>query len=435
MKNDKALPMLDNAYSDYLMKKINRQALEKKVGILLEDISDSDKHFEVCVVANTGKDFFGMRIFPVINDLLDFSEDATNQKISFAEISKKWKSIKNWYVEVDNCVFDRVLGFTPQEITAFTLHELGHTVQSDEVVEQFYRAYQEAYMRMKVADKASLKVLYMLYTVPMAFSCLAHSWIGRNSGSGIEVYADRIVEDLGYGDHMISGLSKMIRVYGNPARDQNEIDKEIETSVKWANLNVGDLVKRKNTLKDSLHYQAIRENSPYLKALGIKLLTTLGFKLRENYTGTAVESVTLAILEDPKFAEKYNSDFDLKIFSLYERRITAAIESANNAIALEAHKIKKPPSQYDIDAIAVEVDRITNHHDRIYVLDLIYSQITDLETFSEMMEVDKSLERKYSATVASMLSQLEDMRKVVLKKHNFNNDYKLFVKYPEGYEG
>ena len=88
-----------------------------------------------------------------------------------------------------------------------------------------------------------------------------------------------------------------------------------------------------------------------------------------------------------------------------------------------------------MDTIYVEVDRIQNHADRRYVLDLIYHQEEKIQNFLELCDVNPELKGKYHGKMQSMLKELESMRQAVLAKRNFDKQYKVFVKYPAGYEG
>ena len=93
------------------------------------------------------------------------------------------------------------------------------------------------------------------------------------------------------------------------------------------------------------------------------------------------------------------------------------------------------PSQLDVDTLFVEVDRIENHADRRYVLDLIYYQEEKINHFMELCELNEALERKYKGKMQSMLRELQNMRNAVLAKRSFEKEYKVFVKCPVGYEG
>ena len=128
----------------------------------------------------------------------------------------------------------------------------------------------------------------------------------------------------------------------------------------------------------------------------------------------------------------------MKSFNSFQNRIQAVQNIAKAAIAEEAfgrNKKNEIPSQLDVDTISVEIDRMQNHADRRYLLDLIYHQEEKINHFLELCEMNKSLKSKYYDKMQSMLRELGSMRLIVLSKRSFDKQYKLFVRYPEGYEG
>lgn len=436
--NENAIKMIENCFSDYLMGKTKVDVLTDKLSKILSNytIKGENKNFLVEVVNKNQKEhFFGARIFPIVDDLDKVASSLVMDKQNFKDLSTIWKKIDKWYIELDYQIFDKSnLLFTPQELTALIFHEIGHVIYSDKPIERFYRAYRDAYMKLKVADKASLQVLYTLFTIPLAISCMPRSWFKKDQLINEEIFADSTLSKLNYGEHLESALGKIVHAYGSIQDDDNMTDNKIKNSVKWCNLNIIDMTKRQKKLKDDLFYNSIKSESGYMKALSYKLLNILGVELRENYTGAVVESSIDLLLTDD-FMSKYNSNFDIKIMGNLETRINATKESANRQIAMEAKSKLTIPSRYDIDAIFVEVDKISNHHDRIYVLDLIYNKIEELEKFKEIIEFDSSLKRKHFSNVEQMLEDLEKLRASVLAKRSFGGRYKLFVKVPEEYEG
>ena len=63
------------------------------------------------------------------------------------------------------------------------------------------------------------------------------------------------------------------------------------------------------------------------------------------------------------------------------------------------------------------------------------AQEEKIQKFMELCEYNNDLKKKYYGKMQSMLKELEDVRRGVLSKRNFDKNYKVFVKYPAGYEG
>lgn len=443
---EKALTLMDDSYNKYLVGDISQAEMCRNLAAALSSFpyDAGQKEFTVQVTSNkTGNEkFFGMRVYPDIEEMDDFCKDLVNEgdKIRFTDIVKKWKKIDKWFLEIDGTCFDRnQFNFNPKELTALTLHEIGHIIYSDKPIEGFYRAYQEVKARMNSSDKATQKLMYDIYMIPLTLACMQRRWVNGKNEVQLEIIADKTVVELGYGQYLLEALDKITRAIGS-LNSQNNQD-ELSSSMNWCQQNIADIMKRKEQLKDELYYRAVRTKSNYMKAMTIIILDKLGFKLRERYTGYVVEN-TIELLSDPEVMQKYMPIVDAMESAKFDKFYN--MMHSSNSIAMEAifNKRKKVkvelPSQYEIDAIAVEVDKITNHHDRIYVLDLIYEVLERINNFEEAISPDPSLVKKWSAKIRQMKDELEALRQAVLAKKTFATSYKFFVKLPEAasdYEG
>ena len=443
---EKALTLMDDSYNKYLVGDISQAEMCRNLAAALSSFpyDAGKKEFTVQVTSNkTGNEkFFGMRVYPDIEEMDDFCKDLVNEgdKIRFTDIVKKWKKIDKWFLEIDGTCFDRnQFNFNPKELTALTLHEIGHIIYSDKPIEGFYRAYQEVKARMNSSDKATQKLMYDIYMIPLTLACMQRRWVNGKNEVQLEIIADKTVVELGYGQYLLEALDKITRAIGS-LNSQNNQD-ELNSSMNWCQQNIADIMKRKEQLKDELYYRAVRTKSNYMKAMTIIILDKLGFKLRERYTGYVVEN-TIELLSDPEVMQKYMPIVDAMESAKFDKFYN--MMHSSNSIAMEAifNKRKKVkvelPSQYEIDAIAVEVDKITNHHDRIYVLDLIYEVLERINNFEEAISPDPSLVKKWSAKIKQMKDELEALRQAVLAKKTFATSYKFFVKLPEAasdYEG
>ena len=443
---EKALTLMDDSYNKYLVGDISQAEMCRNLAAALSSFpyDAGQKEFTVQVTSNkTGNEkFFGMRVYPDIEEMDNFCKDLVNEgdKIRFTDIVKKWKKIDKWFLEIDGTCFDRnQFNFNPKELTALTLHEIGHIIYSDKPIEGFYRAYQEVKARMNSADKATQKLMYDIYMIPLTLACMQRRWVNGKNEVQLEIIADKTVVELGYGQYLLEALDKITRAIGS-LNSQNNQD-ELSSSMNWCQQNIADIMKRKEQLKDELYYRAVRTKSNYMKAMTIIILDKLGFKLRERYTGYVVEN-TIELLSDPEVMQKYMPIVDAMESAKFDKFYN--MMHSSNSIAMEAifNKRKKVkvelPSQYEIDAIAVEVDKITNHHDRIYVLDLIYEVLERINNFEEAISPDPSLVKKWSAKIRQMKDELEALRQAVLAKKTFATSYKFFVKLPEAasdYEG
>ena len=434
--------MVDDIFANY-MDNHNKKSFEKDLKTLIDAFTN--KQFEIRIVdtsAHAREPFFGMRVFPLGEEMDEFCKELTEDNtVSISDMCNRWRSIEKWVIEVDDRIFDRMtINFNPQEMTAMLLHEVGHTIYADKTFEMFYRVYKECRIRLTSADKASSKLLYFLYSIPLTVMCGIRDWNLTNKDLKEEVFADQSVNKLGYEEYLVSAYNKIIKVYGETSGYSDDYRKEdtLKNSITWCNLNIHDLVYRKNKLKDKLYSTGIRTNSIYMQGLIRSIMDKLSLRKQERYTGSVVVESNLTIdFDDENFVLENNLIYDIKGFSNLTNRIRSVRERAENAVANEAFGKTKDqiPNQLDVDTIFVEVDRIENHADRRYVLDLIYNQEEKIEKFKETFKYNKDLKKKYSGKMESMLKELASMRQAVLNKRSFDKEYKVFVKYPAGYEG
>ena len=444
MLPNRAIELIENTFSDYMIGKINEKAFLSKLETALDNLPfNSEKSFSVNISKNKsmGKDFFGFNVFPEIDKLEDICNKIANEDVKFKDIVKRWRSIKEWEIVIDSLVFDRsFIAFNPKELTAMLLHEIGHVTQSDEPIEQFYRAYLESKSRLKNADKVSKKVLYILYTIPLAVACTSRRWVNDKNEIKLEISADKSLIETGYAEHLINAFDKIIKASGSINRSEDMNYKEIESNVEWANMNIVDVIKRRDKLKDSLYYKAIQTNSGYIQALCTRILNFLGVRMRERYTGAVAESCMLNELINGEITlETHVPFYDIKKFGQIEARIVReqnALEVANEAFFNKRKNSKvNIPDEYDLDRIFVAIDDIQNNYDKVYVLDLIYEQIEKLNDFEEAISMDETKSKKWAPKIEETRQRLATLRKTVLSKNIAKKEYKVFVKYPEGYEG
>lgn len=434
MEKNPVLKHITQLFSDYLMKNIQQDKFEDKLGKCLTILAKDKKEFQCSVIqVKTSEPFFVMQTFPYYENMDAFCKEVTEEPMNQKQMFGKWKELDHWYIEIDARCFDRnEISFTPDELTAMLLHEVGHSVYSDSIVERFYRAYRETYANMKSNEKDSMKVMYMLMMIPLATACISKPF---QKNIHEEIKADKYTASLGYKEAQRSALEKILKAYGN-ATMPNSIN-YIKSDIVWANLNTMDLTKRKTKLKDDLFLRCIRSGSGYMKKLSVIILQQLGINSHATYTGSAIES-SVELINQDGFIHNYKSDFDPAVLGSYERRLQAI--QTNYEVGMESilFNKKKPqlPTLYDIDALTVEIDRIENNHDRIFVLDLVYNlldKITDFESYYEVKDPN-TLKRRLSE-IESMRSALNNVRLQALAKKNFKKSYKLFVETPDGYDG
>ena len=120
--------------------------------------------------------------------------------------------------------------------------------------------------------------------------------------------------------------------------------------------------------------------------------------------------------------------------------VDAATEGLKDSFKRGMRKITgrppKLPAIEDVDLIFVDVDRVTCHSDRVWVLDKIANcerQIDEFESYYKLN--DNNVLNEYRSVIDRMRRRLDTAREEVLDKRSFKKEYRVYVEVPTGYEG
>lgn len=446
--NNNALT-IEEGFSKYLITG-SEKALYSYVKTGAEKLLSGYK-FDVHITNKDRKEpFFGMRVFPNAKLISSIAHDVVvSESNSLGDIYRRWKDISSWDIEIDAQMFDRHnINLNPKEMTAMLLHELGHVIISCEPVERFYRAYLECQYKASESTKVSQKTLYFIYSIPLSVACLQKTWIKRNEQNKVEIKADAYPIEMGYGEHLVSCLEKILKAQGSVLTDGNSdpghFDNELTENILWSNIVMNDfMVRRENATKKIMLRVSRRANNSYFQKVAANITQRLGAGVyQKNPNGTidawSYRPATEADFNLPtdEFAKTLEWGFAHEAQVLLRDSLTQHRNAYNVAMEgfLKNDFKRLIPTQYDIDLIAVEIDKIETQADRIYVLDLIHANMEKVTRCEELIEKHRDGKR-YAMQVATVKSQLETLRTNVLSKHKLGKDYKFFVRYPEGYEG
>lgn len=155
---------------------------------------------EVLYTRNTDKLFFGIRVYPVIdgNKALEIVGDSENT------IST------GYYLEYDSKLFDPMLYLSGEELTALTLHEVGHIAYDvgvyDEVKNAINMYFAKSGNSMNLKSSNGFKELLAyglkdsVYKIGSLFTKLNNT----------EIAADTFVVACGYGPQLESAMKKIV---------------------------------------------------------------------------------------------------------------------------------------------------------------------------------------------------------------------------------
>lgn len=157
---------------------------------------------DVIFTRNTDHLFFGMQVLPIFD---------MNTSIDILMTTKP-VTIKKYCIEIDSKLLQ--IGLTKEELTAVTLHEVGHIVIGDRSTKDVRAAIDTYFMNKDtlITLKNSAQYTQLLTFAIKDIIRKTSSFIYMNND---EVKADTFVVMCGYGDHLISALDKITsNVYG-----------------------------------------------------------------------------------------------------------------------------------------------------------------------------------------------------------------------------
>lgn len=425
---------IEAVIENYLNNEVYSDELAAQLSIAISaqfEVKDDERPVPIHVnFVQNKKEFFGCSVYPAISDeshnyVGDFCKQLVIQHASREELETFWGNIAEWQIDIDSKLFDRgTYCFNPDEITDIILHTLITVAFSTEVVDLVYDTFMNNYMQSTFTEKASMEVLYMLYEIPVMDACSFVNWIAISSD-------DPMLEKL---PKLGETLAKFIKASGNTALGTESTRfYKLDSVMNLMNLYAHDYIKRRNWLRDDVISRAMKTSSLFVRSVYLSILDTMGFQLRERYSGFAMEASS-EMFDEPEMLKTKDFYSDIK----KSRVLTAAYATipGKAKMAMEAFG-KKPmlPSDKEIDLLFIEIDRMENQLDRKYVLDKIFRLMDRITSFRDFYSDDERIIERYNTTINDQLSRLNKAREEVLNKRTFKKSYKVFVSSPDGYEG
>lgn len=370
-----------------------------------------DLQFNVTLVDNKSNQFFGMSIYPSRNLVDTLVDEILNKKSKSDAIEQLWAQNKKWYLEIDSLLLhDPTLNTNPAEMVAVLLHEIGHIVFSNSVPARINKVLRYELMKLSFNMKKLVKwkKSQALFSLVFAEACGSKSFSLRR-----ELDADKYVVKMGYGSNIADFIEKLLLANGNSMvdRTEREMEKDVRSITTWTLENIGELEYRKTKLRSMLQTEILKNPSVYVRNMVFNIKTKF-------FGGNDVNSYKEIVAEQYLIREHQTIVREglLDLFDKYGK----------------LKKIK----QSDIDIIEVEKGRISNEDDKIFVLDMIYDKLDEINAGLDLIAQKKS-DRVYVSKdkLVGFKNQLEKLRKETLEVKIKDKQYGLFIQYPEGYEG
>lgn len=417
----KILKDIENSFAD-IKRKDDVSGSIKSIKMALAKLKVDIK--EITIVPTQEGSFFGMSIFPP-QEVIDNIVNCMISKKPLSAYSEIWNSNKEWIIEIDEALlYDPQLNTNPAELTAALLHEIGHTVYSNSIPEKLHKVLSYTFLNLptdlKIMIKSNHAAFKSLFKPIVAQASLNLSYSIKK-----EMEADKYVVKMGYGEALESLLQKLLVRFGSET--VNNTDRELEQNLKiaaqWSRAQVSDLTIRKIFVRESINKITNRTHSPYIR------------ELFENINRKIFKGPTLAQVANRENRDKYVAECVNLPDETKGLVLKSVLESAKNSKFNKYGKLEKV-TQHDVDIISIQIDKIQNENDKIYLLDVIYDYLETLDLAVECLENGKKdAVQMSSIQIKSIRQELQELRKRVMDFKIVEKQYGVFIKYPVGYEG
>ena len=482
---------IESFTSSFMLKEMTDSEYEKNVADVLQSLSLGYAMDSPCMTngvkveimkksLSTMKVFdtpFGVRVFPFLSGFPTVIRYDSKDQWTLGALGDFCKIVSNiengetrenvvaayhngmpWVVEIDPALFDNTNGMNPSKIAALILMDFVNVVYSDTIPEMIFDAYTEVYLRPAIYEE-KIPPMFALYIVPTVNACINKNWLtigcpNEAKINNMAVSSDFAMDGLNtISRHLMDAVDTLTRMYGTKIIMSDKVKYEkVKADVEWAMMYSSNFYYNKNKLRDAVIEKGMLTNSQNIRILYIGMLNWLGFVLRLPKDHHMLGEIKPTIFDDPdimrtyKFGMNTNRVSALTMLNMnYQRHyvshpVDAATEGLKDSFKRGMRKITgrppKLPAIEDVDLIFVDVDRVTCHSDRVWVLDKIANcerQIDEFESYYKLN--DKNVLNEYRSVIDRMRRRLDTAREEVLDKRSFKKEYRVYVEVPTGYEG
>lgn len=369
-------------------------------------------------ILDNKKSFFGMCIYPSTGEIEMLTKammSAPNSKVKYNDLEKLHREFMmkaTMVVEIDSMLlYDSNLNASAGEVTAILLHEIGHIVASNSVINRMRRA--KEYMMTKF-DSNVRRLIGQMPMIDNLFGLVSLQIFSNQLNIQLlkEKQADELALKEGYGEDLFSILGKLIAngKGDHIKRSNKEIDKDIEVTIDWLVVNIKELQYRKNRLKQSLKLLKLTTPSKYLSNAISHIHDRLFKHDEDRVVATLVnEAFILSNIRNKKF-----------------KAPSGAMDSSG--------RVKRLVSR-DLDIYRAELERVNTVDDKIFLLERLHDLLDIAEYAKYMLETEPRRVMQSEQTIDQYIASLNDLIRATSSKNISKEKYGLYIKYPADYEG
>lgn len=397
--------------------KSNLEAIDRIKKSLESGLPDFVFNISVTPIEKNERDlYFIMSVFPDESTVDKIITSITNDDTDIQAIQRLWQLNKVWNIEIDERILqDKPIGFTPSELTAMLLHEIGHIVISTSIPSRVSIIIKYELLKSKFSNRMMLrdKIFRSILSIPILDACVS-DYTRTISSIKDEVEADSFAAKMGYRRDLITALKKVMVV--SKSAGQQSVNDKIVSGVRLALSTVSDLEKR-----------------------NIELSKNRLFGFREEASSQYIKDFVESYIDKIYGIDESNSTFT-------NRRLDYFIECGQKTIQdgyyTEFFLFKKELKRIDpveIDYIGSKISSIQDENDRMMIISYIHHKLDLVDYYIEIMSNPKTAARyNIPHTLPQLIkikNTLTEYRIQALKQPLPLKNRGLLVSWADGYEG
>lgn len=396
----------------------------------MEMISDGlERCFEgryvVMVIDHAGavdRNLFVMSVIPERSTVDKIVDAIVTGKGSYETIKSLWEKNKTWVIEIDEGLLNHKL--TDKELVALLLHEVGHVVNSNSVVNRIVQILQFEYVNTKFTNKAMISgnIFRKMLSLPILNACVSDQKDKKNLKE--EIKADQFVRKIGYGKYLVSAMDALMDPNKFPKLKIVNPDKEMKDSTNFALNTMENLKERKHAL---------------VKRHLVGLRAGIGSPAIESVLGDIYGSWFVDKIEDSDSPHMENAILEAKKEKFLEEYIERTIDSYMKESWIFGKKKLNRIDPFMLDYIQVKMEDIQSNSDKMMLISYINTQLDTVMFYIDILN-DPEASKKYTVPhnmsfLQGVRKQLNGLRDRVLQYRVPQKQSDIFVTYPKGYEG
>ena len=119
-----------------------------------------------------------------------------------------------------------------------------------------------------------------------------------------------------------------------------------------------------------------------------------------------------------------------------QKKFDKVVEAAEGTLVDKLGRCKRV-TQEEIDVLRIEIEKIETVDDKVYYMEKVYDKLNIVQYALDLIgnHMGNGKVRDTKATLLNQKEQLLQIREAIIAKQIVKQKLRLWVKYPEGYEG